>query len=66
MIILYSTHCPKCNILEKKLKEKNIDYIENNNTDEMIAKGFMEVPMLEIDGVIMNFGKAIKWIGEQG
>ena len=30
-IILYSTHCPRCNVLEKKLKTKNISYEEIND-----------------------------------
>lgn len=25
-IILYTNHCPRCTILEKKLQEKNISY----------------------------------------
>ena len=30
-VILYSTHCPKCCVLEKKLKQKNISYDEVND-----------------------------------
>jgi glutaredoxin len=65
LIVLYSTHCPKCNVLKKKLNEKHIEYMENNNKDEMLAKGFTEIPMLEINNKIMNFSESIKWIGEQ-
>lgn len=61
-IILYSTHCPKCNILEKKLKEKNISYTEVNDVDEMLNKGFTEMPMLEVNGHIFDFVGAIKWV----
>ena len=61
-IILYSTHCPKCNILEKKLKGKGISYTEVNDVDEMLDKGFTEIPMLEVDGVIYTFGEAVKWV----
>ena len=30
-IILYSTGCPKCKILKKKLEDKNIDYVESDD-----------------------------------
>ena len=61
-IILYSTHCPKCTILEKKLKDKGVIYDEVNDVDTMIGLGFTEVPVLVVDGKIMGFSEAIKWI----
>ena len=64
-IVLYTTHCPKCMVLEKKLKAKNIEYTENTDTDLMISKGFQTTPMLEIDGNIMDFKAANTWINEQ-
>ena len=64
MIILYSTHCPKCKILTKKLTEKNIEYIEFTDVDKMIEMGFSVMPMLEVDGVVMDFTTANKWINE--
>ncbi len=63
-IIFYSTHCPKCNILKQKLDEKNINYIECNDTDLMLEKGFRSAPMLEVDGNIMDYFEAIKWVKE--
>ena len=62
MVILYSTHCPKCTILEKKLEEKSVKYVEINDSQLMIEKGFTQVPMLEVDGQIFDFNGAIKWI----
>ena len=64
MIILYSTNCPKCKILEQKLKSKNIEYIEFTDVDKMIEMGFSVMPMLEVDGIVMDFGTANKWINE--
>lgn len=64
-VIFYSTHCPRCKVLELKLKQKGIDYEENNNVEEMTAKGFKEAPKLEVDGVIMDFKQAVDWIKEQ-
>ena len=64
MIILYTTHCPKCRILEQKLKSKNIEYIEFTDVDKMLEMGFSIMPMLEVDGVVMDFATANKWINE--
>lgn len=63
-IILYTTHCPKCMVLEAKLKEKNIDYYICEDLDMMEQKGFMSVPMLQINTDIMNFGQAVQWLKE--
>ena len=64
MIILYTTHCPKCKILTRKLTEKNIEYIEFTDVNKMIEIGFSVMPMLEVDGVVMDFTTANKWINE--
>ena len=64
-VILYSTGCPKCKILKKKLAEKNIDYAENQNVEAMVALGIDQVPVLKIDGEMMNFGKANQWVNNQ-
>ena len=64
-IILYSTHCPKCSVLELKLKKQNISYTMVDDVEIMKQKGFMSAPMLEADGVVMNFQTAIQWINNQ-
>jgi len=61
-ITLYSTHCPKCNVLEKKLKEKNIIYKEVNDIEAMKEKGYLSVPVLEVNGTSMDFKTANNWI----
>ena len=61
-VTLYSTHCPNCTVLEKKLKLKNIDFNEVNDIKIMEDKGFVSAPMLEVDDKIMNFQTAIEWI----
>jgi glutaredoxin-related protein len=65
MVKLYSTRCPKCNILEKKLKDKNIDYEEINDLDLMISLGFTQTPMLEVENEIMDFKGANNWINNK-
>lgn len=64
-IILYSTNCPKCKILEKKLTEKNIKFTKNNNVIEMTELGIDQVPVLSIDGKLLSFVEANKWINER-
>nr|DAU22791.1 MAG TPA: glutaredoxin-like protein [Caudoviricetes sp.] len=65
MVTFYSTHCPKCNILEKKLKAANIDYTENNDVNIMLSKGLRTAPALEVDGKIYTFTQAIEWLKNQ-
>ena len=61
-VILYSRHCPKCEILKKKLTGKNVNFTEVNDTDIMLEKGFMSAPMLEVGDEVMSFSNANKWI----
>lgn len=63
-IILYTTHCPKCLVLEKKLASKNIEFEEITDNELMLKKGFAMVPVLEVDGKIMDFKEANTWINE--
>lgn len=66
-IVLYTIDCPNCLILEKKLKAKNINVIRVSDKDAIIAKGFGEssFPILEVNGVVMNYKTAIQWINNQ-
>ena len=63
-VILYSTGCPKCNILKKKLADAKIDYKVIEDVDVMVSKGLKDVPWLEVDGNLMNFVDSSKWINE--
>lgn len=70
-ITLYSTGCPKCNVLKKKLEAENINYTEVTDINKIsqICKctGFNSVPIIEIeDGHILDFNKAITWIKQVG
>ena len=64
-IILYSTGCPKCQVLTKKLNSKSINYEICSDVSVMESKGFCELPILEVDGTTMNFSEANKWVGER-
>lgn len=65
MITLYTTHCPKCMVLENKLKEKNIEYEAITDVSIMQNKGFLSAPTLEVDGEILDFMQAIKWVSNK-
>jgi len=61
-IVLYTTHCPKCRVLETKLKTKNIPYVEITDTDEMMKLGLKSAPYLNANGKMMNFMEANAYI----
>ena len=65
-IILYSTGCPKCNVLKKTLSDRNIQFTEVNSVDEMQRLGFKEAPKLSVDEKIYNFKDAIAWARQNG
>lgn len=64
MITFYTTHCPKCAVLKSKLDKAGIEYEENSNVDEMIALGLKGAPALGVEGEILDFGAAVKWVKE--
>lgn len=61
-IIFYSTHCPRCKVLEMKLKQKNLSYTEETDTDVMASLGIKSAPTLSVDGTILHFKEALDWI----
>ena len=65
MIVLYSTGCPKCLILKKKLEQKNISYQENTSVEEMLALGITQVPVLKVGDCLLEFVDANNWISKQ-
>lgn len=65
-MILYTTHCPKCNILEKKLQAKNISYEVCEDKAIMLEKKLTYLPVLEIDGKFLDFSSAVSYINNFG
>ena len=63
-IILYSTGCPKCKVLEQKLDKKGIEYEKRTSLDEMLELGFKSAPVLSVDGEIFEFSKAVKAVND--
>lgn len=65
MIKLYSTGCPKCRVLEKKLAEKGIEYNLISDKDIMKEKGLNFLPVLEIDDRLLEFKEAVNWVNKE-
>lgn len=63
-IVVYSTGCPRCVVLEHKLAEKNIKYRKVDDVNEMVSLGIMEVPVLSVDGERMSFADAVRWVND--
>lgn len=63
-VILYSTGCPKCRVLQTKLGQKKIKYEEITSIEEMEKLGIYTVPVLSIDGKLLQFVDAVKYLNE--
>ena len=61
-ITLYTTHCPKCKILAKKMDDKNIQYEVCDDVNIMQTKGIKSVPVLEVEENKMNYYDSVKYI----
>jgi glutaredoxin len=65
-IIVYTTGCPRCKILEKTLVAAGIDYIAVSDVEAIVKKGFETVPQMEVEGGdTMDFKAAMNWIKER-
>ena len=68
-IIFYTTNCPRCQVLKKKMDSLGIEYELNNDIEEMMLWGVQTVPMLRIekqllDFSLLDFSQAVKWLKE--
>lgn len=68
-IILYTVNCPKCKVLELKLKQKKIAFEVVDDTDEVVEAGkehnISSAPFLQVNTDFLDFSKAIKYINER-
>mgnify|MGYP003304204651 CR=1 FL=1 len=65
-IILFSTEtCPKCKVLKTKMDAKNIPYEVNMDVKYMRSLKIMSVPVLSVDGELMDFATANNWINDR-
>ena len=62
MILYTKDSCSRCTILKEKLESKNISYDEISDEKLIEAKGINFLPVLEIDGKLLEFGNANDYI----
>ena len=61
-LVLYTTHCPKCKVIESKLNAKKIEFDIVDNKSILLKMGIVSVPVLEADGKKMSFLEANKYV----
>lgn len=64
-IVMYSSGCPRCKTLKKKLDDAGVQYEIYTDIQGMLDMGLKDVPVLEVDGKRMNFNEALKWTKER-
>ena len=66
MVTLYTTHCPKCKVLETKLKRAGVEYEECEDLQKMLQLGFKSAPILVVNNEDpYTFKDACVWADEQ-
>ena len=64
-IVVYSTHCPQCKVLEKKLQMAGIEFTICDDMEKMNKMGMKSAPGLQVEGgSVMNFKDAMTWVKE--
>lgn len=61
MITMYSTGCPMCEYLQQKLDQAGVQYEINDSEEEMESLGIDSVPVLSIDGRLLEFSEAVEY-----
>jgi glutaredoxin-related protein len=62
-ILVYTIHCPACNVLEKKLQQAGFLYSIVDDESEM--QHIKQFPMMSVNaGPLMTFKEANQWIKE--
>jgi hypothetical protein len=65
-IVLYTVNCPKCKVLEMKLRQKNIDFKTVSDADKVVEigkqHGISSAPIMQIDSDYLDFSQAIKYV----
>lgn len=62
--VLYSTGCPKCKVLEKKLKSKNVDFVIESDIESVAKLGYTSAPILWYRNAdkYYTFSEAVKFV----
>lgn len=60
---LYSKDdCPRCDMLKTKLNAKGIQFVEVKNEDVIASLSIDFLPVLEVDGELLELGRANDFI----
>ena len=67
VVIVYTLeHCPRCKILKRMLEKLEVPYSEVDamaHASHLTRMGFMEVPVIEIDGELYSFESGTQLVG---
>ena len=64
-ITLYTIGCPQCLVLEAKLNAAKIKYTIVDDEDIIDQKGYIYLPVLEINGQPHNFQESLQWLKKE-
>ena len=64
-VTLYTTHCPKCQVLYLKLIGKNIKFKEITSMEAIEKLGFLSAPILKVNDEYLQFKQAVDWVNAQ-
>ena len=64
-VILYTTHCPKCKVLTRKLQMAGVEFTESENIQKMLELGFKSAPVLVVDDEVYLFKEACLWADDR-
>ena len=67
-IVLYTTNCPQCQVLEATLKSKKVPYSTVTDMQKIMsvaaAANIQSVPIMQLNGVVMPYADALRWANE--
>lgn len=64
-VILYTTHCPKCKVLTRKLQMAGVEFTESEDIQKMLELGFKSAPVLVVDDEVYLFKEACLWADDR-
>ena len=63
-IVLYSTGCPMCKMIEEKFAQKKVQYVKVSDSGIIVSKGITVVPQAEINGKLLRVKEILNWLKE--
>ena len=64
-VILYSNHCPCCEVIRQQLTACRIPHEVVTDTQLMLDLGMTHLPMLRVGEELMNYPAALRWLKER-